>query len=194
MYRCRGMTYLVCDGLTIGSGFPSNYTLIGQGLIFKIPIPVIIALLIFMIFFITQSKTIFGRYIFVIGGDEQVAKLSGISVPSIKFILYTLVGLVSGIAGIILTSRVNSAGPNFGLGFEFDVILAVLIGGTKIGGGKGDVKGMFFGALVIGVLNNGMNLIGIGVALRQVVAGVVFVIAIIFYKLIRGEKILDLFE
>jgi len=188
------MTYLVCDGLTIGSGFPSNYTLIGQGLIFKIPIPVIIALLIFMIFFITQSKTIFGRYIFVIGGDEQVAKLSGISVPSIKFILYTLVGLVSGIAGIILTSRVNSAGPNFGLGFEFDVILAVLIGGTKIGGGKGDVKGMFFGALVIGVLNNGMNLIGIGVALRQVVAGVVFVIAIIFYKLIRGEKILDLFE
>jgi len=194
LYIFRGMTYLVCDGLTIGSGFPSNYTLIGQGLIFKIPIPVIIALLIFMIFFITQSKTIFGRYIFVIGGDEQVAKLSGISVPSIKFILYTLVGLVSGIAGIILTSRVNSAGPNFGLGFEFDVILAVLIGGTKIGGGKGDVKGMFFGALVIGVLNNGMNLIGIGVALRQVVAGVVFVIAIIFYKLIRGEKILDLFE
>lgn len=194
LYIFRGMTYLVCDGLTIGSGFPSNYTLIGQGLIFKIPIPVIIAFLIFMIFFITQSKTIFGRYIFVIGGDEQVAKLSGISVPSIKFILYTLVGLASGIAGIILTSRANSAGPNFGLGFEFDVILAVLIGGTKIGGGKGDVKGMFFGALVIGVLSNGMNLIGIGVALRRVIAGVVFVIAIIIYKLIRGEKILDLFE
>jgi len=194
MYIFRGMTYVICNGLTIGSGLPINYTLIGQGQIFKIPIPAVIALFIFIIFFITQSKTIFGRYIYAIGGDEQAAKLSGISIQSIKFILYSLVGLVSGIAGIILTSRANSAGPNFGLGFEFDVILAVLLGGTKIGGGKGNVKGMFFGALILGVLNNGMNLMGIGIALRQVIAGVVFVIAIVLYKLIRGEKVLDLFH
>lgn len=184
----------ICKNLIIGYGFPPGYTLIGQGYFYFIPIPVFITIFVFLIFYVLQNKTLFGKYIYAIGGNDQVAKLSGVPIQKVKFAMYSIVGLVSGISGVILTSRTNSAGPTFALGFEFDVILAVLLGGTKIGGGKGDVKGMLFAALILGVLNNGMNLRGIPDEIRKIISGIVFILGILLYKLIRRENILSSFD
>lgn len=194
LYLFRGIAQSICKNLIIGYGFPPGYTLIGQGYFYFIPIPVFITIFVFLIFYVLQNKTLFGKYIYAIGGNDQVAKLSGVPIQKVKFAMYSIVGLVSGISGVILTSRTNSAGPTFALGFEFDVILAVLLGGTKIGGGKGDVKGMLFAALILGVLNNGMNLRGIPDEIRKIISGIVFILGILLYKLIRRENILSSFD
>lgn len=193
LYIFRGLVYIVLKSQTIGTGFPQNYSLIGQGYLWIIPIPVIIMLIIFFIFLFIEVQTLLGKYSYAVGGNEQAAILSGVPVKLIKFILYSLVGLMSGIAGFIITSRANSANPDGGMGMEFDVILAILLGGTVLGGGKGSVKGMIFGALILGVVGNGMNLLGLSSAYKLVVMGIVFIIAIVLNKLIRGEKILEFF-
>lgn len=193
LYVYRGAVFVICKSQVIGTGFPPGYTLLGQGYVGKIPIPVIIFIFIVSIFIIIQKRTLLGRYSYVIGGGEQVARLYGVPVKKYKFIMYLLTGLMCGVAGVILTSRTGSAGPNFAIGFEFDVIVAILIGGTVLGGGRGTVLGMLFGALILGILNNGLNLIGVTSAVRQISIGVVFVLAIIMHKLIKGEKVLELF-
>lgn len=191
MYVFRGAAKIVCDNLILGTGFPENYTAIGQGYLFGIiPIPVIIAAVVFAVFLMMQEKTKYGRYIYAIGGNESVSRLAGVSVAKVKFASYCMIGLVTAISGIILTSRVNSGGPDYGEGTEFDVILAVLLGGVSMSGGKGSIKGMLFATLVIQVLNNGLNLRGVPEMYRQIISGTVFILAILLYKLIRREKIL----
>jgi len=189
MYVFRGIVFIICGSHTIGSGFPSNYDLIGQGYLWKIPIPVIIMLSIFFIFLFIEKRTLLGKYSYVIGGNEQAALLSGVPVKKIKYSLMVISGFMCGIAGVIMTSRSMSAGPLNASGMEFDVILAVLLGGTLLEGGEGSVRGMIFGALILGVIRNAMNLMGLEHTYKYVATGSIFILAIILNKLIKGEKL-----
>jgi len=189
LYIYRGIVYVISGSKVIAIGFPQNYTLIGQGLLGRIPIPIIIMILIFIIFLFIETKTILGHYTYAIGGNKIAAILAGIPVKRVNFSLFMIVGFLCGIAGFILTSRINAAGPTFATGLEFDVILAVLIGGVSLEGGKGSIRGMIFGALILNIVGNSLNLMGVNVAYRQVALGIVFIMAIILNRLIKREKI-----
>lgn len=191
LYIFRGLTFIISDSKTISTGLPDFFEVIGQGFLWKIPNPVIIMIFIFIIFLFLQDWTTLGKYSYAIGGNLEAARLSGVPIEKVQTILYVLVGLMSGITGVIVASRAASAGPLVSQGFEFDVILAVLLGGTVLGGGGGSVKGMLFGALLLSVVRNGMNLLGLESTYKYITTGAVFVLAILLNKLIRGEKIIN---
>ena len=130
------------------------------------------------IFVLITKKTRLGRYIYAVGGNEQTAKLSGLNVNRIKVIVYTLAGALSAVAGLIMTSRLDSAQPNAGTGYELDSIAAVVIGGTSLSGGRGTILGTVIGCLIIGVLNSGLVLLNVSPFWQQVVKGGVILIAV----------------
>lgn len=177
MTIARGLTLIYTDGRPI-SGFSENFRFIGAGHIGGIPVPVIIMLIILIICYIILKKTPFGRYVYAIGGNEEAAKLSGINVDRIKIAVYALSGLLSAISGIILSSRLNSAQPTAGSGYELYAIATVVLGGTSLSGGQGGVIGTIIGALIIGVLNNGLNLLNVSSFYQQVAKGAVILIAV----------------
>jgi ribose transport system permease protein len=177
MTIARGLTLIYTDGRPI-SGFNEDFRFIGAGHIGGIPVPVIIMLIILFICYITLKKTPYGRYVYAIGGNEEAAKLSGINVDRIKMSVYALSGLLSAISGIILASRLNSAQPTAGSGYELDAIATVVLGGTSLSGGQGGVVGTLIGALIIGVLNNGLNLLNVSSFYQQVAKGAVILIAV----------------
>jgi len=177
MTIARGLTLIYTDGRPI-SGFNEDFRFIGAGHIGGIPVPVIIMLIILFICYITLKKTPYGRYVYAIGGNEEAAKLSGINVDRIKMSVYALSGLLSAISGIILASRLNSAQPTAGSGYELDAIATVVLGGTSLSGGQGGVIGTIIGALIIGVLNNGLNLLNVSSFYQQVAKGAVILIAV----------------
>ena len=133
----------------------------------------------FIILYILLHKTVFGRQTYAMGGNEKAAFISGIKVNKIKIMIYSLAGLMSAMAGSILTSRLNSAQPTAGMSYELDAIAAVVLGGTSLTGGKGRIVGTLIGVLIIGVLNNGLNLLGVSSFYQQVVKGVVIIIAVL---------------
>ena len=177
MTIARGLTLIYTDGRPI-SGFNEDFRFIGAGHIGGIPVPVIIMLIILLLCYITLKKTPYGRYVYAIGGNEEAAKLSGINVDRIKMSVYALSGLLSAISGIILASRLNSAQPTAGSGYELDAIATVVLGGTSLSGGQGGVIGTIIGALIIGVLNNGLNLLNVSSFYQQVAKGAVILIAV----------------
>ena len=181
----RGLTMLYTKGQPV-SNLNTDFAVIGTGWWLGIPVPVwIAALVVLLAVFITQ-KTKLGRYIYAIGGNETAAKFSGINITRVKITVYALAGALAGIGGIIVTSRLDSAQPNAGMGYELDAIAAVVIGGTSLSGGKGSVWGTVMGAIIIGVLNNGLVLLNVSPFWQQVVKGAVILLAVIIDKI--GDK------
>lgn len=176
----RGLTLVITDGNPITNlGDSYLFQLFGKGYFIGIPVPAVTMIIVFVILLIILQKTTFGRHTYAIGGNEVAAKISGIKVNKIKILIYGISGLMSALAGGILTSRLNSAQPTAGTSYELDAIAAVVLGGTSLTGGKGRIVGTLIGVLIIGILNNGLNLLGVSSFYQQVVKGVVILIAVL---------------
>ncbi|MFO8043256.1 MAG: ABC transporter permease [Alkalispirochaeta sp.] len=177
MSIARGATLLYSQGYPI-SGFSPTFRFIGAGVILGIPVPVIIFFLVVLLGWLVLTQTRLGRYTYAIGGNEETVKLSGINSDFYKTVVYVISGATAAISALILTSRLNSAGPTAGLTYELTVIAAVVIGGTSLSGGRGTVWGSLIGALLIAVINNGMNLLGISPYFQELVRGVIIILAV----------------
>ncbi|BBF87992.1 ribose ABC transport system, permease protein RbsC [Aquitalea magnusonii] len=183
----RGLALVVSGGSPI-TGFNSDlFSMLGGGYVAGlIPIPVVWMLIMFGLFAFLLKKTVFGRHVYATGGNEEAARLSGVKVDQIKLWVYTISGAMSAMAGVVLTSRLNSAQPTAGSGYELDAIAAVVLGGTSLTGGRGWIFGTLMGALLIGVLNNGLNLLGVSSFYQQVIKGVVILLAVLIDR--SGKK------
>lgn len=177
----RGATLVFTDGTPI-SKLPEAFVKIGNGKLGFMPIPVIITIIIAIIAVYALSQTRFGRYLYALGGNEDASRLSVINTDKIKTLVYVVSGFASAIAGVIITSRIGSASPNAGTGFELDAIAAVVIGGTSLAGGEGTITGTLIGALIIGVLNNGLNLMNVSPFYQSILKGLVILIAVLLDK------------
>ncbi len=176
----RGITLVYTEGRPIsGLGDGAAFQMFGKGYFLGIPVPVVTMILAFIVLYFILHKTTFGRRVYAVGGNEEAAKLSGISPDRIKIAVYAITGLLAAVSALILTSRLNSAQPTAGQSYELDAIAAVVLGGTSLTGGKGWIFGTLVGALIIGVLNNGMNLIGVSSFFQQVVKGAVILLAVL---------------
>jgi ribose transport system permease protein len=182
----RGLTMLWTGGFPI-SALGGKFALIGTGWFLGIPVPVWISGMIVLIAVIITRKTRLGRYIYAIGGNESAARLSGIKINNVKITVYAIAGALAGIGGIMVTSRLDSAQPNAGVSYELDAIAAVVIGGTSLSGGRGTVLGTVLGAIIIGVLNNGLVLLNVSPFWQQVVKGLVILVAVIIDKVNAKE-------
>jgi len=187
LYVARGFAYIISNGTSIHMGLPKNFETLGHAFIGPFPLPLIITVVILLIFYFIESKTILGRYSFAIGGNRTTSLLSGINVGSITILLYIIVGLLAGFSGVMLASRLGAGDGNVGVGFEFDVIVAVLLGGTSLFGGEGSVIGMLIGAFIVGVLGNGLNLIGVHSFYQNIVKGVVLVAAVLLDRTLKSK-------
>lgn len=176
----RGLTLVYTEGRPItGLGESVAFELMGRGYFFGIPVPVVLMIISYGVLYFILKKTTFGRRVYAIGGNEEASRLSGIKVDRVKVAIYSITGMLSVLAGIILTSRLNSAQPTAGASYELDAIAAVVLGGTSLSGGRGWIFGTFVGALIIGVLNNGLNLLDVSSFYQQVVKGGVILLAVI---------------
>lgn len=178
----EGASYLLSGGTPI-YGFDERFKIIGQGYIGPVPVPVIIMIVCFAIGSFILNKSYFGRYFYAVGGNEEASKLSGIRVGRTKYLVYALSGLFAGLAGIVMLSRTNSAQPTAGLGYEFDVITCVVLGGVSISGGFGKMSNVIAGVLIIGILTNGMVLLNVSTYMQMIVKGIVLVLAVGFDSL-----------
>lgn len=177
----RGVTYVYTKGTPI-SGLSSDFTVIGNGKLAGIPLPVILILLVVLGAWYVLNQTRYGRYVYAVGGNEDSARLSGINTDKIKALVYVICGVTAALSGIVVTSRIGSASPNAGSGFELDAIAAVVLGGTSLSGGEGSVIGTIIGAMIIGVLNNGLNLMNVSPFYQLIVKGFVIILAVILDK------------
>ncbi|MED3761404.1 ribose ABC transporter permease [Peribacillus frigoritolerans] len=176
----RGLTLVYTDGKPItGIGDSVMFQMLGRGYFLGVPVPAVVMIIAFMILWFLLHKTSFGRKTYAIGGNERASRISGIKVDRVKVAIYGLAGTMAAIAGAILTSRLNSAQPTAGQSYEMDAIAAVVLGGTSLSGGKGRLFGTLVGVLIIGTLNNGMNLLGVSSFYQQVVKGAVILIAVL---------------
>ena len=176
----RGATLVFTNGNPI-SGLTTDavFKAIGQGYLLDIPVPAIIMLFTFGILYLVLGKTPLGRQTYAVGGNEKVSFISGIKINRVKIFAYALSGCLCALAGVILTSRLNSAQPTAGVGYELDAIAAVVLGGTSMSGGKGSVSGTLIGALIIATLNNGLNILNVSSFYQQVVKGIVILLAVL---------------
>ncbi|MGJ8656918.1 MAG: ABC transporter permease [Akkermansiaceae bacterium] len=177
MIIIEGIAYLICEGLPI-YGFVTSFAVIGQGYVGPIPIPVIIMAVVMALGGFILNKTFFGRYFYAVGGNEEAAKLSGIDVKKVKYLVYTLSGLFAGVAGVVILSRTNSGQVLAGKGFEFDVLTACVLGGVSVAGGFGKISNVLAGVLILGVLSNGLVLLDISQFVQMVIKGSVLMIAV----------------
>ncbi|ALV21404.1 ABC transporter permease [Carnobacterium antarcticum] len=176
----RGATLVFTDGNPItGIGDSFIFKFVGRGYLFGIPFPVILMAICFIILYILLHKMTFGRKTFAIGGNEKAAFIAGIKSDRIKIAIYAISGMMASIAGIIITSRLNSAQPTAGQSYEMDAIASVVLGGTSLSGGRGRIVGTLIGALIMGTLNNGLNLLGVSSFYQQIVKGIVIIIAVL---------------
>lgn len=175
----EGIAYLICGGMPI-SGFDKNFDMFGRWSIGIVPISAIIMIVCFAIGSFILNKSYFGRYFYAIGGNEEAAELSGIRVSRMKYLIYALSGFFAGLAGIVMLSRTGSGQATAGLGYEFDVITCVVLGGVSVNGGFGKMSGVVAGVLIIGSLTNGMILMDVNSYMQMVVKGVVLAIAVGF--------------
>jgi ribose transport system permease protein len=178
----RGFTMLWTGGFPI-TGLGASFGYLGTGILLGVPMPVWISAALVALFVLVTRKTRLGRHIYAVGGNERAALLTGLNVKRIKLWVYALGGGLAGVAGLIVTARLDSAQPNAGLGYELDSIAAVVIGGTSLSGGRGSVLGTVLGCLIIGVLNNGLFLLNVSPFWQQVVKGFVILAAVAIDKL-----------
>jgi ribose transport system permease protein len=173
----RGLTMLWTGGFPI-TRLGESFDFIGSGHWLGLPMPVWITAALVAMFIIVMKRTRFGRHVYAVGGNEKAATLSGLNVNRIKLMVYTLGGALAGVAGLLVTARLDSATPNAGLSYELDSIAAVVIGGTSLNGGRGTIMGTVLGCLIIGVLNNGLVLLEVSPFWQQVIKGLVILIAV----------------
>ncbi|MDH5926778.1 MULTISPECIES: ABC transporter permease [Vibrio] len=179
MIIARGAALLYSDGRPISSLIDS-YQWIGQGNIAGIPVPVVIFLVMALFTYVLLNYTRFGKYAYAIGGNETAAYVSGINVTKYKILVYVYAGLLAGIAALILTARINSGQPGLGNMYELDAIAAATVGGVSHAGGIGTIQGTIVGTMIMGVLQNGLDLLNVSAYWQQVVKGLVIVVAVIF--------------
>ena len=182
----RGVALEITQGQPITRSTPVAIYL-GQGFIGPVPVPICLMVIIVLATHFILSSTPMGSYIYSVGGNEEAARLSGVKVGRIKVFVYVVSGLCSALTGLILTARLASAQPNIGIGFELDAIAAVVLGGTSLMGGEGKITGTLLGAFVIGVLNNGFNLLNVSPYYQMIAMGLVIVIAILFDKFLKTK-------
>ena len=187
MSIARGLSYGITGGYPIGS-LPDGFKFIGLGSIFNIPTPILLMLVLALIFSIFRRKTILGRWIYAIGGNEEAARISGVRVDRVKRIVYALCGMMAAIAGIATAARLGVGQSTAGQGYEMDAIAAVIIGGASVTGGVGNVIGPILGAAIMGVLRNGLVLLDVSAYWQQAVLGVVIIVAVSFDKLQHKKK------
>ncbi|PYR62028.1 MAG: ribose ABC transporter permease [Acidobacteria bacterium] len=187
MSVARGAALMFTDGRPI-SGFDAPFRAIAVSRIAGVPAPILITLLIYGAAHLVLARTRFGRYVYGIGGNEEATRLSGVAVHFHKTMIYVVSGVMSAVAAVLLTARLNTAQPIAGIMYELDAIAAVVIGGTSLSGGEGTLGGTLIGALMMGVLRNGLNLLGVSSFLQQLVIGLVIVVAVLVDTLLKEKK------
>jgi ribose transport system permease protein len=191
MYAARGFAFLIArwdGGANISAGLPVNFTNFGRLLLFgKLPLVIVLMFVAIAVFMFIEKKTVLGRFTFAIGGNRNASVLSGINVVGIVFVFYVIVGLLAGFCGVLQVSRVGSAFPNIAEGLEFDVVVAIVLGGTSMLGGEGSTFGMVLGAMIVGLAANGLNLLGVPYFYQEISKGLLLVVALLTDKLIRNR-------
>ena len=187
MSIARGAALLVTEGRPI-SGFAASFRVLATGRVGFVPAPVIATAVVYLAAHVALAGTTFGRYVYAIGGNEEATRLSGVAVRFHKTMIYGVSGLMSAIAAVILTARLNSAQPIAGMMYELDAIAATVIGGTSLMGGDGTLAGTLVGALIMGVLRNGLNLLGVSSFLQQIVIGGVIVVAVLLDTVLKRNR------
>jgi len=177
----RGLAYLITPSAIL-VGLPRNWGSIGTSSIGPFPMPILLAILVVAVYAFVTRRTKFGKHIYAVGGNEEAARLSGVNVERTLITLYVLSGAMAALAGLVLSTRVGSGDPNIGVGFELEVIAAVIIGGTSLSGGEGRILGTVIGAVIVGVLSNGLNLSGVEPFWQYVAQGVVLIAAVVVDK------------
>ena len=174
----RGLAFIITNGRSIGD-LPENFGWLGRARLSGLPMPVLVMLTVFAIGWFVLTQTTLGRYIYAVGGNREAAFLAGVNVKRTTFLVYLLNGVIVGIAGATLAARLGAGVPNSGVQYELDVIAAVVVGGTSLTGGRGSVIRTLWGAIFIGVLNNGLNLAGIDPYMQKVALGCVILLAVL---------------
>lgn len=174
----RGLTLVYTEGKPI-AGLPESFTNIGSGTIGPVPIPIVIWLLVLIVAYLVLNYTRFGLYIYAVGGNQETSRLAGVRVNRIKITAYCISGFLAALTGLLLTSRLWSAQPQMAVGLELEAIAAAVLGGVSLFGGVGSVIGACIGALIVGVIGNGLNLTRIPSYYQQVIKGVVFILAVL---------------
>jgi ribose/xylose/arabinose/galactoside ABC-type transport system permease subunit len=177
LYMARGLVLVITRGTPIYP-LPDAFSELGNGDLAGIPSVVIVAFIVSLAGAWILKHTVFGREVYAIGGNEETARFSGISVQRVKTMIYILVTAMAALSGVLMTARLGSAQPGIGDGYEMQVITAVIIGGTSLSGGSGTILGTVLGALFMSVLANGMNLIGVSVYWQKFVMGAIIIIAV----------------
>ena len=186
MSIARGAALVATEGRPI-SGFDAPFRALATGRIGFVPAPVVVTAVVYVVAAFVLARTTFGRYVYAIGGNEEATRLSGVAVRFHKTMIYGVCGLTSAIAAVVLTARLNSAQPIAGMMYELDAIAATVIGGTSLLGGEGTLGGTLVGALIMGVLRNGLNLLGVSSFLQQIVIGAVIVVAVLLDTTLKRE-------
>lgn len=178
MGSAHGLALIYTGGYPV-SGLPSWFSWFGRGSILGIlDAPILIMLLVYAAAYIVLHHTAFGRYVYAVGGNEEATRLTGIRVPRTKMLVYAISGLTAAISGLVITSRLMSGQPSIGIGFELDAIAAVVLGGASIAGGRGVILGTLIGAMLLAILNNGLNLMGVSSYLQDVIKGGIILLAV----------------
>ncbi len=181
MTALRGITMVYTEGRPISTGFSDgadHFAWLGTGYLFGLPVPIWLMAIVFLLAWFMLNHTRLGRYIYALGGNESATRLSGINVDWVKLAVYGLCGALSALAGLIVTSRLSSAQPTAGMGYELDAIAAVVLGGTSLMGGKGRIMGTLIGALIIGFLNNALNLLDVSSYYQMIAKASVILLAV----------------
>lgn len=181
----RGAAYMFTDGRPVW-GLPEEFAVLGSGRVAGVPVPTLFMVAVYVAAYIVLRRTRFGRYVYAVGGNPEAARLSGVRTDRIVAGVYILCGVLASFSGILLASRMNSGQPNAGQMYELDVIAAVVVGGTSLFGGRGSVVGTFIGAMLIGVLRNGLNLMNVSSYVQMILLGVVILSAVLLDRL-RGR-------
>lgn len=187
MSVARGLSLLYTGGFPV-TGLDASFDFIGTGAWLGVPAPVWIVAVLALAAVVVCRRTPFGRHLYAVGGSERAARLTGLNVNGIKVAVYLACGALSGLAGVMVTARLDSAQPDAGIGYELDSIAAVVIGGTSLSGGEGSIAGTVVGCLIIGVLNNGLTLLNVSPFWQQIVKGLVIIVAVALDRLGRDKQ------
>lgn len=185
MILLRGATMVFTSGRPIpvsGEHISGVFRWIGTGVVLGIPVPIAIMIIVFIVCYYILNHTQYGRHLYAVGGNEEASLLSGVNTAKIKILAYTASGILAAIAGIIVTSRLSSAQPTSGEGYELDAIAAVVLGGTSLVGGQGTIIGTIIGALIIGILNNALNLMDVQSYYQMIAKAIVIIVAVLLDK------------
>ena len=180
----RGLAFIVSDGRSIGN-LPTSFGVLGRATLLGLPVPVLVMALVTLAGWLVLTRTPFGRHVYAVGGNEEAAWLAGIDTRRVVFRVYLLNGLLAGLAGATLASRLGAGVPNAGMQYELDVIAAVVVGGTSLAGGRGGIVGTLWGSIFIGVLGNGLNLANVDPYIQKIALGLVILLAVIADRLGR---------